>query len=459
MQHNEQSAGDASETRRSVGIPTSVARHPPDYERAEVVRAARVRVVGSAFLRWRPIIVLPVALGQLLAMNFGAGDLVVPGAQRASLALAMGTLVVFFIAEAIAVSRRPVTERWLFVSLALTAGGITIGVALSGGVASPLLPIVLAPLVVAFAAFGQRRTTAWLSLGVVVAVASVAVAGQLDALPWGVPPAPALPWMRLIAFCGAVALAWVGVARLADAYAEAGELLERLRFEAIAEAASRLRDVAQMSAKVAHELKNPLAAVKALVQLEAHRRDHDERATTRLAVVLSEIDRMEGLTRDYLAFARPVAALQRTRFDAAELLRDVALVLSARATQAGVRLVIAPGHGELDADRSRLREALFNLVDNALRVTPAGHSVELAVAQTDTGLRLEVRDFGPGLEPHIAAAFAQGDTAFLTTRLDGTGLGLTIARAAVMQHGGQLAFQSRVGGGSIAIIDLPGDRS
>lgn len=450
----------ASETRRGIGIPTpdsdadgaaSSSGSPPAERHAERVRAARVRAVGTGFLRWRPFIVAPVALGQGLAL--ARAD--VPAAQRVGLALAMAATLALFIAEALVVRRRVVTERWLFASLAITAAAIALGLVMSGGLASPLLVLVLAPVVVAFAAFGRRAATLRLLVGAVAAVVAIGAAGQLGQLPWGAVPEPMVGWMRLIAFAGTAALAWSGVARLADAYADAGAELEALRRAAIEEGASRLREREQVSAKVAHELKNPLAAIKALVQLERGRLTEGDRSALRLGVVLGEIDRMEALVRDYLGFSRPIAALRREPLEALGLVRDIVSLLAAKAEAAGVDLRVSGEAGSLMADRARLREVLFNLADNALHATPAGGSVEIAYARDGATHRLRIADRGPGLDPIIAAAFESGQSAYLTTRPGGSGLGLAIAKAAVEQHGGRLRFSPREGGGTVALIELP----
>jgi len=437
-----------SADRRSVGIPTPA---------SEAIVAARVRAVGTAFLRWRPIIVAPIIVAQVVLMR----AMNLPDAQRAWLSAAMVLLLSLFAVEAWLVRQRHVTERWLLCSLASTAAGLACGMALSGGSASPLLVLVLAPLVIAFAALGRRRTTAALLAAVVLLVGLVAALGATGVLPWGPLPEPALGWARLIGFVGAVALAWTGVAGLSDAYVDAGKQLDALRLDAIEEAATRLRNLAQVSAKIAHELKNPLAAIKALVQLEynAHADKEHSRSATRLGVVLDEIDRLHALVRDYLAFTRPASALVRTTFDARELLTEVAVLLSTRADDA-VR-VVPPAASAMTAaipivaDRARLREAVFNLVDNAVRASPPGVAVELALEITPDAQRLSISDRGPGMAPHIAVALAAGDAAYLTTRADGSGLGLTIACAAVQQHGGRLLFAPREGGGTIATIELP----
>jgi signal transduction histidine kinase len=421
----------------------------PTQAHLDAIRALRVRVVGTAFLSWRPRIVLPVVVAQA-ALSAGAA---IPSAQRVALAAAMLTTLALFALEARLVRARLVTERWLLASLATTALLITLGLVLSGGIASPLLVLTLAPLVVAFAAFGRRRATAWLLGSSLAAVGLVALLSGAGLLPWGPLPSPEADWMRLVAFAGTLALAWTGVGRLADAYAEAGALLERMRHEAVLAATTRVREAEEVSARVAHELKNPLAAMKALVQLEA--RDASDRSAKRLGVVLGEIDRMSGLVTDHLALARAQVTLARQVTDLAELVAEVLTLLTSRAEARGVRLEAEVRATRLEVDRARLREAVFNLVDNAILASPVGSIVSVTHAR-EGGLHLvSIADRGPGLDARIADAFASGDTAWLTTRPEGTGLGLAITRAVVRAHGGRLALRARDGGGTVATIELP----
>src|SRR5689334_23126877 len=125
----------ASESRR-----TSVEPPTASGARAEGVRAAQVRAVGAGFLRARPLVVAPVA-------------------QRVALTVAIASLVLFFVVERAVLARRDIGADWLLRSLGLTTVGLAGGAALSGGVESPLLPLLLAPVVVSFAAFGRKPRT------------------------------------------------------------------------------------------------------------------------------------------------------------------------------------------------------------------------------------------------------------------------------------------------------------
>ncbi len=442
-------AGDVTQLRETTmadaGAASGSRRRSTDAARGsrfEAIRAAQIRAVGTAFLRARPLVVAPVAAVNIaLVVASGA-----PVAQRVALAGAIGAALALFVAERWWLARAVVREGWLAMSLALTAVVLAAGCAVSGGAASPLLPLVVAPVVVAAAAFGRTRPTTAIS-----GLAFVAMLG-LAVLPDGAPfPAIPEPWgraMRACSFAGLLALAYAGVAGLVGAYLRAGELLERMRVATLEEAASRMRATEQVGAKVAHELKNPLAAIKALLQILGDR--VDERGARRLEVALAEVDRMDGIVRDYLAFARPLAELEVADVDLRALADDVVEVLADRAALAGVALAATGPAVTVRGDARRLREAVFNLVDNAIAATPARGRVGIEVAARGGGGTVRIEDTGAGMPPELAQA-----APFTTTRAEGTGLGLPIARGAVAQHGGELAFAARPGGGTIATVTLP----
>lgn len=425
-------SAEASESRRRGSDAAEVP------SRFAAVRAAQVRAVGTSFLRVRPLVVAPVAIvNATLVWASGA-----PLAQRGALAASLGFALALFSAERWWLSRARIGERWLAASLVLTVVFIATGCALSGGVASPLLPLLLAPVVVAAAAFGRSART------ITTSMLAFVVVGALGLVPVGSPfPAISHPWshaMLVCSFAGLLVLSYAGVAGLVGAYVRTGELLERMRVATIEEAASRMRATEQVGARVAHELKNPLAAIKALLQILRER--VDEKGTKRLEVALGEVDRMDAIVREYLTFARPLADLELAATDLRAIADEVVNVLADRATLVNIAISVEGGPAPVHADARRLREALYNLTDNAVAATPSGGRVTLRVSSRS----VTIEDNGCGIAPELVDA-----PAFTTTRPDGTGLGLPIARGAIAQHGGQLQFTPRPGGGTIATMTLP----
>jgi len=208
------------------------------------------------------------------------------------------------------------------------------------------------------------------------------------------------------------------------------------------------RGATDVTASLVHELKNPLAAVKALVQLVLSG-PLDERTRRRLDVVQTEIAHMEAILRDQTV-RRPAVDVEPVELGA--LADDVLAVLEARAATAGVALGRHPATATIAGDRARLRSALLNLVGNAIEATPAGGRVDLRVWQWFGHVHVEIRDTGKGI---AAEDLARLGTPFFTRREDGTGLGILLARSVVAAHGGTLEYDSQVGRGTVAHVTLP----
>jgi signal transduction histidine kinase len=401
---------------------------------------AQVRRVGTVFLRRRPWLVAPaVVLSWVLVLP------VVSMAQAVALAVVSGTMLGFFSVEAWIAGRREVDERWLFVSLLVTAVALLVAAAGTGAMASPYVPLLFAPTVTAFAAFGRgQRSTAALSV-VVLGVVGLAL------LPDGA-PFPALPEdvREVMTVCTVIlgaALLRVSVAGLSDAHGDAGRDLDRLRADLLEGLATRASEVESIGAKVAHEIRNPLTAIRGLVDLLA--KDATEpRAQARFDVVRGEITRVEGILRDYLGFARPLTALRREPVAIAALLARIVDILDARAHGAGVTL-----ERRVDPEAAnRLTEALLNLAGNAIEACDLGGVVTLALRCVGEGVEIAIVDDGRGMSP---ALLARVGTPYVSERPGGTGLGVVLARQVIAQHGGTLGYDSAPGQGTRATVWLP----
>lgn len=321
--------------------------------------------------------------------------------------------------------------------------------AMTGGLLSPLLPMQAAALAGPLPALALPRQRP-IVFGTVVA--TVAALGLLPHRWAGDPPAaPYAQVLVVLAFAWAVFVVRTMAASMDDARSRAVRSMDDLRAERLNEALALARRLQSVGAKVAHELKNPLAAIKGLVQL-VERSASDDPSRERLGVVRSEVDRMEVILRDYLSFARPLEDLVPAPVDLGALGRDVAAVLAARAEAGGVSLVVQGEPVVVRADRRRLKEAFLNLLSNALEATPAGGSVRLEVAPDGDGATVVVRDTGRGIPPDHLDRLGQS---YFTTREGGTGLGFVLARSAVTQHGGRLEVDSKVGVGTTITVRLP----
>jgi signal transduction histidine kinase len=326
-------------------------------------------------------------------------------------------------------------------SLLLTTGASS---AVTGGIESPLLPTLLCAYFAAVAGAGDRRETRFL-LG-----ATALVACALAALPRTFTgPELGSTVHGILAAVGVVGVGALLSPVLAGMRRKHDELT-RAREEIASDALNRARSLEQIGAKVAHELKNPLTGVKALVQLGL-RNPAEAPSRERLEVVEKEVTRMQEILQNYLSFTRPLQTVTPTRVELGPLVSDTLLVLSARADDARVRL-FARGDATVDADPRRIKEALLNLVANAIEATPPGGEVVVEVALVGDEAEIVVRDTGRGMP---AETLRRIGTPFFTTRVDGTGLGVVLARSVISQHGGSLRYESEPGKGTRVRVALP----
>jgi signal transduction histidine kinase len=206
-----------------------------------------------------------------------------------------------------------------------------------------------------------------------------------------------------------------------------------------------------------HELRTPLAVIRANAEfLQASHPDSVE-----IADIVSETDRLSALVDALLALARGEAADRPPRdlFDLGSLVEQATEAMQPLADEREVALGIDATHGvHVEGDREQLRQLVVILVDNALRYTPSGGSVDVEVERTGGDAAVVVRDTGIGIE-HAALnrvfdRFYRADAA-RNRDSGGAGLGLAIARELVEEHGGRITVDSRPGRGSTFTVRLP----
>jgi signal transduction histidine kinase len=411
---------------------------------ADALRSEQVRAVGTAFLRVRPVVVAVGIVGNAFFLEASGA----PPLQRGLVLGCMGTVWLAFVAEAWWLRRRTVTEPWLLSTLSLTFAVLVLACALTGGIRSPLLPLLLAPAGVLFAAFGRARFVSLAAASMIAAVAGLAALPAAGSL-----PDVAAPWdaaMTTVSVGVAVVLLRIGVAGLTDAHVASTDKLERLRAGALLEARERALNGEALAASVAHELRNPLTAIKGLLQL-LERSAGGERERKRLDVALGEVDRMQNVLDEYLSFSRAPAGPARRPVALHALLRDLVLLIEPNAAERGVALAIDAPPLEARVDPTRLKDAILNLVGNALAAMPEGGALRVALERDGRFAEILITDTGAGMSPEQLEHAA---TPFVSHRAGGTGLGLAMARGVARQHGGELTLRSAPGRGTTATLSI-----
>lgn len=213
---------------------------------------------------------------------------------------------------------------------------------------------------------------------------------------------------------------------------------------------------------VSHELRTPLAAIKLMIETMIDAQDDAEAHAQFMPRVAAEVDRIVKLVEDLLAMARSESGrliMRKERFDLTDVAAMVVDTFSQRAAALDIDLDLeAPEPVEVDADRDRLAQVAINLVDNALRHTPAGGSVTVEIGSEAQWALLRVRDNGAGIAhadlAHIFDRFYVADRS-RSRGHSGTGLGLSIARNLVEAHGGTLTAESILGRGATFTCRIP----
>jgi signal transduction histidine kinase len=384
-----------------------------------------------------------VVIGALVAAKYPTSRIVVVG-------IGYGISFVYQLVEAARARRTGVDERSLFVSHLILLTLQASSLAATGGMDSPLWPALLGHSLGTLNIFGKSREstitilyTCALTIG--VALLPDAIRGPTIAAPFHTALAA---WTILFTLF----LLRTSAFALGDAFRRTEATLDKMREDVIVAATERAKSLEGIGSKVAHELKNPLSAIKGLVQL-LKRGASDDKSRERLGVICSEVTRMEGILRDYLSFSRPLEDLKPQPVELGALADDVCSVLEARAEVAGISLQRSGGAARVLGDPRRLKEALLNFVSNAIEATPRLGAVEVAIA-IDSGndARIEIRDTGKGMS---VEELARVGTPFFTTREGGTGLGVVLARAVIEQHGGDVTYASDAGRGTRVTVRLP----
>jgi two-component system, NtrC family, sensor histidine kinase PilS len=216
----------------------------------------------------------------------------------------------------------------------------------------------------------------------------------------------------------------------------------------------RLAAIGRMAASIAHEIRNPLAAMRGSIQMLRSEMDNDSSQTELMEIILRESDRLNRIITDFLNYARP-RSLTQAEVDVGDLLHQT-FSLMRHSPEIGDNQSIVeelPGHPLFaQADEGQLKQVFWNLARNALQAMPQGGTLRATLERnSDERLRIAFSDTGCGMSPdqveHLFEPFSS------TT--GGTGLGLSIVYQIIRDHGGTINVRSLVGQGTTITVDLP----
>ena len=212
---------------------------------------------------------------------------------------------------------------------------------------------------------------------------------------------------------------------------------------------------------ISHELRTPLTSIKGWSETlkESKPTEDDEEVKMGLSIISKETERLSGLVEDLLDFSKLSARTMELHSEVLDFngpVKETVNQLAVREEHMRVRILASYSNGPIvvRGDANRLKQVIINLIDNALKFTPAGGTIRVATTTEQVSAKLIVADTGCGIEaedlPHVTEKFYKASTG-----QGGSGLGLAICKEIIELHGGQLAIDSERGAGTIVTIRVP----
>src|SRR4030095_3569358 len=216
----------------------------------------------------------------------------------------------------------------------------------------------------------------------------------------------------------------------------------------------RLAAIGRMAASIAHEIRNPLAAMRGSIQMLRGEVDNDSSQAELMEIILRESDRLNGIIADFLSYARP-RSLTQSKVNIGVLLHQTFALLRHSPEILETQTIVEelpPDPLVTDADEGQLKQVFWNLARNALQAMPEGGTLKATLHKNSNNrLHISFSDTGRGMSPdqveHLFEPFSS------TT--GGTGLGLSIVYQIIRDHGGTINVRSREGQGTTITIELP----
>ncbi len=228
------------------------------------------------------------------------------------------------------------------------------------------------------------------------------------------------------------------------------------RDRAAAYRSQQLTTAGQLAASVAHEVRNPLSAVRSIVQLVKDTQPPPERQSRMLHDVIDEVDRIDSAVSGLLGLTRKHET-KAVRCDLSSMAADTVRFMQSAAQRNRLRLTFLGNDSvSIRIDAREFRQVLLNVLLNAFEASTPGAAIEVAVlrrqvAGRDVGI-VEVRDTGAGISPEVLSRIFDP---FFTTKSEGSGLGLAVSQDLLRRHDGIIRVDSTVGVGTVVTLEFP----
>ncbi|BCA79588.1 sensor histidine kinase [Desulfuromonas sp. AOP6] len=241
--------------------------------------------------------------------------------------------------------------------------------------------------------------------------------------------------------------------QLRESYSELKNKADQiLEIEEQLRRADRLSALGELSAGMAHEIRNPLGSIRGTAEIIQEGMDPTDRRYEFSRIMIQEVDRLNRVVQDFLDFARP-APIDRDRVDINAALADILVLVRQKATASGT-VITFPFEGRLyvPGKEEHLKQAFLNLTLNALQAMPEGGRLDILTNRSGAEVEIRFSDTGSGIpQENLDKIF----NPFFTTREKGTGLGLAISARIIQGHGGRISVDSQPGKGTTFTLYLP----
>jgi len=233
------------------------------------------------------------------------------------------------------------------------------------------------------------------------------------------------------------------------------DVTDRVRLAERLEHSRRLAELGEMAARVAHEVRNPLNAITGAAHYLSTEYRDDETIGKFTSLINRQATRVNQVASDLLSFSRPMR-LRPGDVNINGVLEQAldSLLEQARSQGITAEINLFPDIPLIKADEFQIEQALLNIVRNAIEAMPGGGTLRVSTAVSDGGRRVEVliQDTGQGIPDSDKSRIFQS---FFTTKIKGTGLGLTIVQRVLKHHGGEIFIEQPEGGGTRVLVRLP----
>jgi two-component system sensor histidine kinase PilS (NtrC family) len=216
----------------------------------------------------------------------------------------------------------------------------------------------------------------------------------------------------------------------------------------------KLAAIGELSAAIAHELRNPLASLKGATEMLREGKVTPEQGKRLMDIALKEMDRLNNIVTDFLLYAKPIK-LNQEKFDINELLKEMIYLIKNRNVSKDMIEVLdtLPGTYTINGDQEKLRQVFWNLSKNALEAMPQGGKFQIKTKKLDDKeIQIDFTDTGSGISQQAKDKIFYP---FFTTKSQGSGLGLAISKRITEEHSGKISFTSNENTGTTFSVVLP----